>query len=258
MRIGVISPNRQQGITTTSVLLSAAFAHVQNVTTVLIHAGLDDYTINNILGLYDEGDITKSFSQLIKLLEVNAIGKNDISDYCDNVFANFDVLHLSASEDSKQYIPFVTKSISHQVVIVDFDLEPGDEVTLELIEQMDMFVVVMSQSIDTLYKFDYWRECGYFDRLDKKGAVFLFNKYDPYVSAFRDLTKSVGLKHTRCCRLSYNPFIRQLYNMGELQNAIYHIVDKDIRFLELNNEVKEILHVVAGNLGMNVLWRGNL
>lgn len=260
MRIGVMSPSRKQGITTASILIASAFADTQGTKVCLVHTGEDNFPINNALGIEELNDITKSFTQLVKLLEAEAISGKEVSDYCTKVSLNLDVLHLSSEsvsrEVSSKHIPFLIESLEHDVVVVDIDTEPQDPITLSIMKNIDFFVVVLSQSNDVYRKLELWKEYEYLAQLEKKGIMYVFNQYDQYTGAFRNASKSIGVRHTRCCRISYNPFIRRMSNENRLHQIIEYVVNRDAKVVELNNDIKEILQVITANLlGHRLIWR---
>ncbi|WP_105614124.1 hypothetical protein [Vallitalea okinawensis] len=259
MKIAVISPGRRQGATTVSVLLGVALAQTQNLRVCLTHTGTYSESINTFLGLKEIQDKTRSLTQVIKLLEANAISGEEISDYCIKLGANLDIIntasHALSQADSDRLLSFVLQNLKHDVVITDVTTEFYEETTQGVIDSSDLVIMVLTQAKDILKKFELWRQSNYYKKLQDKGLIFIVNQYDPYVGAFRDMTKHLGLKHRRCCKIAYSPFIKRTGNQGKLHTILPYIMDKDVRVIELHNDIKECLHVITANLGMPMDWR---
>ncbi|MCD1257371.1 hypothetical protein B5M42_000790 [Paenibacillus athensensis] len=260
MKISVISPDRRQGGTTVSVLLALALAQTQNYRTCLTYTGNDNQSITGCLGLKPFEDKTRNLTQVIKLLEAHAISGEEISDYCIKVpgVPNLQIIDTASEtisdEDNSKLLKFVIENLHHEIVITDVATEIYDDITRAVIDQSDLVVMVLTQSRDIGKKLKYWETAGVMEYVNNKGLVFIFNQYDPYVEAFRDTTKRMGLRHRRCAKISYNPFIKKTSNQGKLQTILPYILKKDPRVIELNNDLKECLMTVLANLGRKTAW----
>lgn len=260
MKISVISPDRRQGGTTISVLLALALAQTQNYTTCLTYTGNNNNSIAGALGIKPSEDKTRSLTQVIKLLESNAISGDEILDYCTQVpgVPNLQIIDTSSdaitAEDNAKLLKFVIGSLNHQIVITDVTTEIYEDITDTVIENSDLVVMVLTQSREIKEKLRHWESAQIMSKLNRKGLVFIINQYDPYVEAFRDTSKSLKLRHTRCAKISYNPFIKRTSNIGKLQTILPYILEKDPRVIELNNDLKECLTVVLANLGKRMVW----
>jgi len=260
MKIAVISPDRRQGSTTVSVMLALGIAQTQNMTTCLAYTGNDGRSMTSYLGVKPQEDKTRNLTQVIKLLESNAIAGDEIVDYCLKVpgVPNLQLIETAAEttslEDNTKLLKFAIQNLSHEVVVTDVATEIFDEASLAVIEQSDLVVMVLTQSKDVWDKLRDWDRAGVLSILNGKGLVYIINQFDPYVEAFRDTTKRLGLRHRRCAKLSYNPFIRKSSNTGKLQTMLPFILDRDPRVIELNNDLKECLMVVLSNLGRRTVW----
>ncbi|WP_239617494.1 hypothetical protein [Cohnella mopanensis] len=260
MNIAVISPDRRQGGTTISVLLAVALAQTQNLSTCLTYTGNNNKAMAGVLGLKSTEDMTRNLTQVIKMLEANAISRDEIQDYCIKVpnVPNLQVIETASEtvsyEDSAKLIRFAIESLNHEIVITDVTTEIYDEVTQSVIDNADLIIMVLTQSKDVGDKLAYWETAEVIKHLNAKGLVYVFNQYDPYVEAFRETTKRLGLRHRRCAKISYNPFIRRTSNRGNLQSILSFILDKDPRVIELHNDLKECIMMILANLGRKTVW----
>lgn len=261
MNISVISPSRGQGSTTVSTLLALALAKTQNYTVCLTQTGNYSRAMSGYLGIKSLTDKTRSLTQVIKLLESNAISGDEISDYCLQVpdVQNLQIFDTSADEftdeDNAKLLKFVIENLNHQVVITDVATEIYDELTQSVLDSSDLVVMVLTQSAAVGDRLRQWEHSNVLDYLDSKGLVYIINQFDPYVEAFRDTTKRLRLRHKRCAKISYNPFIKRTSNMGKLTTILPYILDRDPRVVPLNNDIKECLAVILANLGRRMTWR---
>jgi CO dehydrogenase nickel-insertion accessory protein CooC1 len=260
MKIAVISPDRKQGISTVSALLGLALAQTQNFSVCLTYTGNKNATLPAFLGIQPTEDKTRNLTQVIKLLESNAITGEEIQDYCLKVPGTTNLqLMDTASEtisdaDNSKLVRFVIENMNHDVVITDVATEIYEEITHAVIDNSDLIVMVLTQSREAGEKLKYWESAGILSHLNQKGLVYIFNQYDPNVEAFRDTTKRMGLRHRRCAKITYNSFIKRTSNIGKLQTILPYILARDPRVIELNNDIKECLLVILANLGRRMNW----
>ncbi|MFB9277208.1 hypothetical protein [Cohnella cellulosilytica] len=260
MKIAVISPDRKQGGTTVSVLLAVALAQTQNISTCLTYTGNNNTSLAGFLGLKPAEDKTRNLTQVIKLLEANAISGEEIRDYCIKIpdVPNLQLMDTASETisdaDNSKLLKFVIGNMNHDMVVTDVATEIYDDISRAVIDNSDLVVMVLTQSKEIAEKLKYWEAAGVMDYLNRKGLVFIVNQYDPYVEAFRDTTKRMGLRHRRCAKISYNAFVKRTGNMGKLQTILPYVLGKDPRVIELNNDLKESLLVVLANLGRRTIW----
>jgi hypothetical protein len=268
--ITFLSPDRRQGLTTVSSLIALALANTQNLNTALTFTGNNNNSINTFLGLTPVEDKTRNLTQLVKLLESNAISGSEIADYCTKIHnvPNFLILDSASNaisdEDNGRLIKFAIEHLDTDVVVTDVATEIFDDVTKQVIEQSDLIVMVLTQSRDIWKKLKVWEDVQWdanskedqtiMEKLSSKGLIFIFNQYDAYVEAFRETTKKFGIRHRRCCKITYNPWVKKTSNMGKLHTILPYILDKDPRVVELHNDIRECLTVILANLGRRSLW----
>lgn len=260
MKIAVISPDRKQGGSTVSTLLGLALAHTQNSSVCLTYTGNKNAVLTTFLGIKPTEDKTRNLTQVIKLLEANAITGEEIGDYCIKVpgAANLQLMDTASETfsdaDNTKLLRFVIENMNHDFVITDVATEIYEEVTRAVIDNSDLIVMVLTQSKETGEKLKYWESAGVLSHLNEKGLVYIFNQYDPDVEAFRDTTKRMGLRHRRCAKIAYNAFIKRTSNIGKLQTILPYILERDPRVIELHNDIKECLLVILANLGRRMNW----
>lgn len=259
MKIAVMSPSRDQGITTVSVLLGLTLAQTQGQSVCLTHSGMDSFSLDSYLGISKYNDKTKSITQIIRLLETHAISGNDIADYCTKIENNFELLNTAApdvnGEESAKLLKFVIPNLNHDIVITDVKTELWEETTQQTLQTADVVIIVLSQNIQTVKKLEAWKASEYYAAIRGKPTMYIINKFDGYVSSFRDFTKQAGLKHIQCCKISYSPYIKRTANLGKLHTLLPYIIERDVRVCELNNDLKECMQVIMAHMGKRCNWR---
>lgn len=259
MKIAVMSPSRDQGITTVSILLGQALAQTQGLTVCLTHSGLQNTALESYLGQKNIKDKTKSITQLIKLLESNSINGNVIGEFCTKIVHNFEIINTDATninvEVNAHLLKAVIPNVKHDIVITDIVTELWENTTQQVIQLADIVIVVLTQNLLTVNKFENWKESEFYSLLKDKPIMYVINKYDSYISAFRDYTKKASLKHIQCCKISYSPFICRTANLGQLQTLLPFVIEKDIRVCQLNNDIRECMQVIMAHMGEQFNWR---
>lgn len=257
MKIAIYSPVRRQGSTSLSILLGTALAAKTTLKTCLTYTGTESDTFNMFLGLRQYADRTKSINQMIKMLQANAISGEDISDYLHKVVENIDLMHTSSDktkkEESEILLSYILSHLPHNLVITDVNSEPYEETTQKVLGEADLVVVVLSQGVDVIDKFKRWKESSYFP--DPSKVVYVINRYDANVSAIRNVCKLIGVKYNKVAKLSMNPMIRKQSNEGKLGDLMTYILERDIRVIELANDMRDIALLVGGNLGIRINWK---
>lgn len=270
MNISFISPDRRQGVTTTSLLVALALARTQNTTVTYTYTGDSSSSLETFLGVEAETDITRSINQLVKLMESNIVKEDEIENYCTKIpdVKNFMVLNSASStispEENNDLVKMAIKNLNTDYVVTDVTTEIFEDVTKEVIEESDLIVMVLTQSRDIWKKVKIWEEALWdpskedsptiMEKLNSKGLIFIFNRYDSYVEAFRSTTKNFNIKHRRCCKITQNPYITRMSNIGKLDQIIEYVIEKDYRVIELNNDLFECVTVIQTNLGRRTLW----
>lgn len=257
MRVAIYSPVRRQGATTISILLGAAMAKQRSLSTCLTYTGTEVDSLNMYLNIQQKEDMTRSLNQMVRLLEADIISNEDIKDYLYSIENNLDLMHTANDytnkEDSERLLSYILENLPHDLIITDVNSELYEATTQKVLEEADIVIVIISQSMDVVGKLRRWKESEFFP--DPAKVVYVINGYDVNVSAAREVANKIGIKYTKVTKLSMNPFIRKMSNAGKLTELLKYIFEKDIRVIELNTDLRDLCYLVAGNLGIKINWR---
>ncbi len=257
MKVAIYSPVRRQGCTSVSVLIGAALAYVNNMKICLTYTGNESISLNIALGLREIQDRTRSLTQVIRMLEANSILKEDINDYLTPLSDRLDIMQTSgdyiSSEESDKLLTFVLNNLLHELIITDINSEPYEVRTKEILSNADIIIVLVSQGMDVISKYKLWKKSDLFP--DPSKIIHVVNNYNPNISSLKDFAKVIGIKHTKIAKITSNPFIAKMSNMGQLHKLIPYIIKKDIRVINLHADIRDLCYLAMSNLGVKLDWR---
>ncbi|GKX28630.1 hypothetical protein SH1V18_11100 [Vallitalea longa] len=256
MKVAVYSPVRRQGCTTLSVLLGSAIAQISNMKVCLTYTGTESDSYNIALGLNQIEDRTKSLTQVIRMLEANSITGKEVNDYLTPLTDNLDIMQTSSdyitTEESGKLLTFVLNNLTHELILTEINSEPYEDSTKAILSNADIVVVLLSQGMDVINKYKAWKKSELFP--DPTKVVYAMNYYDPNISALRDVAKIMGIKPNKIVKITNNPFIKKMTNLGSLHKLMPYIYNKDIRVISLNSDVRDLCYLVMSNLGIKIDW----
>ena len=254
MRIAVVSPLHRSGISTVTALLSLMFTWTQKVKTVTTYFG--DSDIPRFNGVDPEPDLTRSISQLAKLLQEHAIEPDLIFDYClplmkDNYLLDTDSGAITLQERA-DILKFVFDQVPAEFIICDVNGELGDETTTSILDLADIIIMVVEQYTQQYDEVKIYRESKYWPK--DKTILYLCNMFDDKVGNLRAVSANLGVKHTTMCKIHYNPWIRKMCEAGTILDLVKAIVTRDTRVIELNTDLKECIGFICNTEGIKYRW----
>lgn len=256
-RIAVVSPTRKQGETTITILLAEMLKVVAKTSVCLTHTGWGAKGMKSYLGLRDSTDVTKSIAQLARFLESGGLAQTEIGDYVTSLRSGVDVIKADddiSKDDASELMLDCIKQVAYEIILTDIETDLEDPATIEALQSADLTIIVMQQSVDTYNKFKAWQDSPYFPPEHK--VLYLINEYDPKVSAVRDITKSLGIRKIRTCKVNYNPFIRILSNRGDLDRLLPMMLDNDSRVIDLQQDFRMLISMVCSQIAVVGDWPG--
>lgn len=267
LRIAVISPERQAGCTTLSILLAETLAKVYNNRTLLNYTGLENRGFETYLALNTKKDVTRSLTYVQKLMQTNNISAEEIFDYCTRIDEKLLVLDTNtvgikestATEILNRCLKGASSSNDYDPTdffITDITAEIYENTTQEILKDSDMIFVILRQDKNCYEKFLNWRNSDCFkDCLPK--CLFVINQYNPVIGSLRDVAKEIKVRADKVCKMDYNPYITKMANRGQLVNIVKFILERDANVISLNTSLKECINLIARNGGFAVKWWGS-
>lgn len=255
MRIGLLSPSHHAGVTTASLMLGYTIAQSQSKEVCLTYTG-EKSDIKDYVGIVGNDDVTCSISQVMKLLEANAISKNDISEYCTKMGPNCELLDSGNgtinNDEAMNLLSFVFKTVPKDFVLCDISSDLSDDITQALIKECDILIMVTTPDSKALNAANEWLNSDYWPK--DKPTMLLVNRYDPEIMALSEIAKRVGIPFRNTCKISYNPWITKTCITGKLDTMVPFILARDPRVIELNVDLKECLTFVFSHNMMKIKW----
>ncbi|MDR1523145.1 MAG: hypothetical protein LBS29_04275 [Endomicrobium sp.] len=200
-------------------------------------------------------DITRSISQVVKLLEAQAIFPEDLGDYMLKLAPNLEFLDTRSEalteDEIANLIGFVFENIPRDVIICDVRTEITDAITVRLLNDCDVIILVSLPNVRSLELVKRWVESGL---LPKKPVMLLVNRYDTLIMPLSKAANIAGCRVRDTCKLRYNPFIIKNCNDGELHTIVPYVLDKDPRVVELNIDLKECVQFLFSHMNKKFKW----
>lgn len=255
MKIGVFSPGRQFGASTVSMILAEMMSVRMGTPVILMCADPTDWTHQLYLDLPDAKEITRSLRQVSAMLGVKAITGDEVKKYAIKKGEYFSVLNPVVEDleedELAEIISFICKSVENDVVIVDANIELGSKAMDDIIDSLDYYIIVLSQSIVAKKKLDVWKEKSKsFAEMQEKGLLYVINNYDNKVSAIREIIKDFEIPKNRTCSIPYSPNIKALCNESNMAKLIEYFEDDDVRTIRVKNSVEEIIDRITADMGL--------
>ncbi len=257
MKIGVFSPGRQFGASTISILLSEMLSIKMGTHVTLTGLDPKDETDKIYLDLPETKEITRSLRQVNAMLDVRSITGDEIIRYAIKRGEYFSVLNPVVEdlqqEELTNIVEFIAKSMDNNILVVDANIELGSEDMDRVIDALDYFIIVLSQSVVAQRKLEIWKEKSKsFEEMQEKGIMYVVNNYDNKVSSIRETAKYFELPKNRVCFVPYNPKVKLLSNESNLHGLIEYLEDDDIRFKSLKLSLEELVEKIGRDIGIGI------
>lgn len=256
MKVAVISPLRRTGISTITSLLGLAITWTQKLRCAITYFGDSDVPRYN--GIVAGDDMTRSISQLAKLLQEHAIPPEAITEYCLSTIKDNWILDTTSSivtvKQKADIVSFVFDQVPTDFVVCDLDGDLGDPAFKGILESAEVVIVVFEPYRTQLDEIKRYRESK--DWPKDKRILYMCNKYDPVIMALRNVSADLGIKHTDLAKLHYNPWITKMCDQGKILDLLKAIVAKDPRVIELNTDLLELICFFMNQTDNKVKWEG--
>ena len=255
MRIGIISPYHHAGVTTVALMLGQCIASTQAASVCLTYTG-ENQSIKRYIGINDVQDATRSISQVVKLLNANAIQPGDLGDYTIKLGTNLELMDTYSNsitpEESADVLSYVLEHIQRDVVICDISSELDSPETQAIFDKCDQVIMVIEPSTRNIEAGRMWLESSYWPK--KLHTMLLVNKYSPEIMPLSEAAKTVGIKMRDTCKLHYHPLIMKESNKQVLDTVMPFIIARDYRVIELNSDLKECVQFLFSNMSLKTRW----
>lgn len=254
MKIAVISPCHRAGISTISTLLGYCLTWTQQMSTVISYSDISD--VGRYIGSSALDDKTRNISQLNKLLAAGALSPDNITEYCVPLLKDLWLLDTTSNiitiEEKAKLLEFIFDRVPTDNIVCDVGGDIYEPTTKALLSIADVIVIVFEPYRTS---FDAVKNYMNSNLLPKnKNYMYLCNRYDDVIIPLREVTRDLGVKHINMCKLHYNPWICKLSEMGRLDELMPQVIQKDVRVLNLNNDMREWMSYIQGLNNNKVRW----
>lgn len=258
MKIAVVSPADRCGATVATLMMGYTMAYTQGRTVRLCYTG-ENSAIKRYVGRDStDRDVTRTISQVSKLLEAHAIPPEDLGDYCLKMGTNIDLMDSwDSSLTEEEVTSLLVFTFSRNVADYIFcDLAYGieDDTSQAVLQESDAVVIVSEPSKSCLDRIRIMQESEYWPK-DKK-CMLLIAKYDKDIDSVDNLAKMAQFTKRTTCKIHYNPLITKYCNSGQLDTVIPYIIQHDPRVIEFNMDMKECIQFFLSIQNAKIKWEG--
>ena len=259
MKVAFIPMSMHVGVTSASLLTGMALAYKQAKDVRLCFTGANR-SIKKYMGRdEDEKDVTRSISQVSKLLQAHAITADELSNYCLKLGPNLELIDSYAEsltpEEMQEIMTFVYSRSSTDITICDCGATYGVPVPQSVLAASDVLVYVCDPSRTTLERAKLVRESEYFKVASPTTRhMLLVTHYDPVVKPLKQAAAEAGMTLRDTCKIHYNPYIARGCERRDLQSVAVSAFDKDWRVLELYRDLLEITQFLLSATGEKIRW----
>lgn len=259
MKIAVFSPvHGQAGNTVSALFLAMSMALTQRKNICLTHIDFNSTVIEEILGLDITNDVTRSLSQVFKLLNSGTLLEKELADYAINVIPGLDlyttqnvVLEHSELDNFIEFL-FNKMKIYHHIVI-DVDAGLKNKTSELCLSIADTVVVTVTQNNHVLRAARELIKDANFKKLTKnKRILYVVNRFNTEIGKLSEVAKQLGVNTKEIIIIHDNVFIAKCCNKGVIEDVIKRALQKDIRVIELYNDIKNACRIL---LGKDCIWR---
>ena len=259
MRIAFVPMVKHNGLTAGALLTGMALAYKQAKDVRMCFTG-NNRDIPRYMGRdEDEKDVTRSITQVSKLLQARAISPDELSNYCVKLGPNLELMDTYAESltpgEMQEIMTFVYERSSTAVTICDCAEGVEDPGTLAVLEKSDVVVWVCDQSYRSLHDVVLFRESPAFKRLNPEARqMLLVVEFDPVIKPLKQTAAEAGMTLRDTCKIRYNPYIAKGCERRDLHSVAVSIFEKDWRVIELYRDLLEITQFLLSATGEKIRW----
>lgn len=257
LRIAVISPMTRSGASVVTTVLAQAAALTQDLKTVITYTS-PSRTLPIYLDVERQvEDKTRSISQVVKLLQADAISVDELDEYAlkldTNCYMMDTVSESITQEEALTVQKYVFTNVKADIVLCDISESLDEPTAQELISVANAVCFVLNPDETSIEAFRIWFESEYWPK--DKDYFIVINRYDDAIMGVRQYAKKCQVSVRNTCKLHYNPFIVKACNESFLKDIVpYACQNKDYRVIQLRSDIKELMSWCATISGNRLKW----
>lgn len=258
LRIAVVSPINRSGASVVATVLAQAAALTQGLKTVITYTSAAK-TLPIYLNVERQvEDKTRSISQVVKLLQADAISVEELDEYAlkidTNCYMMDTVSETITREEALTVQKYVFTNIDADIALCDISEALDEPVAQELISVANAVCFVLNPDETSIEAFRTWFESEYWPK--GKDYFIVINRYDDAIMGVRQYAKKCGVSVRNTCKLHYNPFIVKSCNESFLKDIVpYACQNKDYRVIQLRSDIKELMSWCSTISGNRLKWK---
>lgn len=243
MKVAVMPLAQRSGVTCVSLFTAMGLAFKQGKTTRLCFTG-DNPAIKRYVGIdSSKVDVTRSISQVSKLLQAHAISPEELTNYSIKIDTNLELLDSFSpaltNEEMNEILSFVYSRSTTDYTICDLAYTWDDPISQAVLAESDVVILVCEPDWASLSRVVDFRDSN--KKLwEKVQPLLLVNRYDAAIKPLKLMSKEAGMAVRYTCKLHYNPYIARSCWARDLKSCAIRSYEHDPRVIELAQDVREI------------------
>lgn len=243
MKVAVLPMAQRGGVTCVSLLTAMGLAFKQGKTTRLCFTG-DNPAIKRYIGVDStKADVTRSISQVSKLLQAHAISPEELTNYSIKIDTNLELLDSYSpaltDEEMNDILSFVYSRSSTDYTICDLAYGWDDPMSQAVLAEADVTMFVCEPDWASLSRVVDFKESN--ARLwNNTQPLLVVNRYDAAIRPLKVMSREAGVPLRNTCKIHNNPYIARSCWAHDLKSCAISSYEHDPRVIELAQDVREI------------------
>ena len=244
-KILVVSPLHNSGTSVVSTLLSQGLTY-DGKKSMLLYTESESL-LPGYLGITDVDDPTRSITQVIKLINAEALDDDHVIDYAHAYAKNAYLMSVADKDltnlDRTNIVRHVFNHAPTDIVIVDYSDDISQAEDTSLFQTADLVFVVTNVTPKHINRLKIWLADPLINTV--KDVLVIVNNYNEVYGSTRNIAKMIGFAHSKVCQVHFNPWIGKCCMTGELPSVAKTAFELDARTVSLRQDMIELSQAVS-------------
>lgn len=249
-KVAFLSVADRGGNTSAVWATAMAMAYKQGKSVRVCYSG-ENHSIKRYIGQDDDDsaiDVTRSISQVSKLLQARAIGPEELSNYCRKVGPQLELMDTfdpSLSEqEMSEILTFVYERSTVDFTLCDLAYGIHDPISQSILKASDAVIICTEPSVASLELVRQLMEKHKSPKWENIKVGLMVCNFEEEIMPLKKCAALAGFPMRTTCKLHHNPYIRRGCNNQDIQSVFVSAFEKDPRVVELRTDMKEITELL--------------
>lgn len=241
----------QTGATTASLLVSMfmAMRYSKEVGFIPVTGKIEE-TLHYLDLENGQSDISRSISQVHKLMQLGSISNEEIRAYATPTIRHYDMFNLNDRSISEKEVLDIQRhliaTMPYDYVFVDLEYPLHHPSSEACIASSDIVIIITNQNAHVISRIAELRKS---EQLKNKHCMVIVNQYNSNIESQQKMLKRPGLPDRETLFLHYNPLIQQFMNNGKVIELLEYINGENIMVAEIEADLCRICDTLTTHSG---------